>query len=106
MVAASEMAFAGGLGLDLDLGAVPTAAEPDLVARAFAEHPSRYLLEIAPDDLEAVQEILGTLPHAVVGTVQETPTVTLHSGTEKTSIELERLRTAWSGDPSPGSESA
>ena len=52
-------------------------------------------------------EILGTLPHAVVGTVQEAPTVTLHSGTEKTSIELERLREAWSGDAvAPGSEPA
>jgi phosphoribosylformylglycinamidine (FGAM) synthase-like enzyme len=97
MVAASEMAFAGGLGLDLDLGAVPTTNEADLVARAFAEHPSRYLLEIAPGDLDAVR---------VIATVQEHPTVTLHSGTEKISIELERLREAWSGDASPGSEPA
>jgi phosphoribosylformylglycinamidine synthase II len=106
MVAASEMAFAGGLGLDLDLGAVPTTNEADLVARAFAEHPSRYLLEIAPGDLDAVREILGELPHDVIATVQEHPTVTLHSGTEKISIELERLREAWSGDASPGSEPA
>jgi phosphoribosylformylglycinamidine synthase len=100
------MAFAGGLGLDLDLGAVPTTNEADLVARAFAEHPSRYLLEIAPGDLDAVREILGELPHGVIATVQEHPTVTLHSGTEKISIELERLREAWSGDASPGSEPA
>ena len=107
MVAASEMAFAGGLGLDLDFGAVPTASEADLVARAFAEHPSRYLLEIAPDDLDAVREILGELPHDVIATVQDTPTITLHSGTDKISIELERLREAWSGDAvAPGSEPA
>jgi phosphoribosylformylglycinamidine synthase II len=106
MVAASEMAFAGGLGLDLDLDAVPTRDDADLLARAFAEHPSRYLLEVEPNALDTVQAQLAELPHAVIGTVLDEETVTLHGGGERTPVELERLRTAWAGVQRPGTESS
>ncbi len=69
LVAAAEMAFSGRLGLALDLDAVPVAqgAEVPLLARAFAEDASRYLLEVAESDLPALAQALGTAPHAVVG---------------------------------------
>ncbi len=44
LVAATEMAFAGGLGLELRLPAGPGVL--------FSEEPSRYLLELAPRDLD------------------------------------------------------
>jgi hypothetical protein len=63
------MAFSGRLGLALDLDAVPVAqgAEVPLLARAFAEDASRYLLEVAESDLPALAQALGAAPHAVVG---------------------------------------
>ena len=68
LVAAIEMAFSGGIGVDLDLDAVPTEGTASATARAFAEDPSRYLLEVAESDLEKLSDHLGDLPHAVIGT--------------------------------------
>jgi phosphoribosylformylglycinamidine (FGAM) synthase-like enzyme len=69
LVAAIEMAFSGGLGVEVDLDAVPTESGRAVgpVARAFAEDPSRYLLEVAEGDLEAIADVFGDLPHAVIG---------------------------------------
>ena len=104
MVAAVEMAFAGGLGLDLDLDAVEARDDADLVARAFAEHPSRYLLEIEPDDLASVQEALESVSNAVVATVSDEPVVKVRAAGDSVSIDLDRLREAWSGQPNTGTE--
>ena len=68
MVAAIEMAFSGGLGLDLDLDAIPTEGGISMAARAFSENPSRYLLEVAESDLPKLSRHLGDVPHAVIGT--------------------------------------
>ena len=37
------------------------------MARAFAEDPSRYLLEVEDADLPAVEALLADVPHGVVG---------------------------------------
>jgi phosphoribosylformylglycinamidine synthase len=70
LVAAIEMAFSGGLGVEVDLDAVPVepGRQAGPVARAFAEDPSRYLLEVAASDLDAIADMFGDLPHAVIGT--------------------------------------
>ena len=70
LVAAAEMAFAGRIGLDLDLTNLPVAGEPNLAAKCFAENPARYLLEVAPADLDAAIRGLrdAGVPFAQVGT--------------------------------------
>jgi phosphoribosylformylglycinamidine synthase len=67
LVAAAEMAFSGGLGLSLDLEAMPVDGEVTLLSRCFAEDASRYLLEVEEKDLAALAEALGDVPHAVIG---------------------------------------
>jgi len=68
LVAAAEMAFAGDVGLELDLSSVP--GERDAFAAAFSETPSRYLLEVEPSRLDAVLAALSAagIVHARVGT--------------------------------------
>jgi phosphoribosylformylglycinamidine synthase len=68
LVAAAEMAFAGGIGADLDLSHVPGAHEASIAA--FSETPSRYLLEIDPARLDAALGALSAagVVHARVGT--------------------------------------
>ncbi len=66
-VAAAEMAFAGEVGAELDISLVPTRDGADATARLFGESPSRLLLEVMPDRLASLHDILGDLPHAVVG---------------------------------------
>ena len=91
LVAAAEMAFAGGVGLRVDLHAMPAAAGLDTWALAFAEDPSRYLLEVEPSHLSEVQRRLASIPHAVIGRFEDTGSLTV-SGER---LDLDTLRADW-----------
>jgi phosphoribosylformylglycinamidine synthase len=83
LVAASEMMFGGGLGLDLQL-------EDDSLC--FSETPSRYLLEVRPENLESLQQHFEDAPCAVIGKFNETNTVTLGDA----SWSIDELFRTWS----------
>jgi phosphoribosylformylglycinamidine synthase len=91
LVAAAEMAFAGGIGLRLDLHAMPTTGTMDAWQRAFAEDPSRYLIEVAPSRLAELQRSLGSLPHAVIGRFEDSG----HLAVAGETLALDDLRTDW-----------
>ena len=93
LVAAAEMAFAGGVGLDLDLTAMP--GDLDAVTRCFAETPARYLLEIAADKLNEAKRQLqdAGVPAIEVGRFADHDRLTLAEA--QLDAELDALRTAW-----------
>jgi phosphoribosylformylglycinamidine synthase len=93
LVAASEMAFSGGLGLSLDLDAMPVDGEVPLLARCFAEDSSRYLLEVDAKDLKKLAKQLGDVPHAVVGEFNASGELALAGASTKVAA----LGAAWSG---------
>ncbi len=93
LVAAAEMAFAGDIGLRLDVSDLPIEGTPSLHERLFAENPSRYLLEVAQEDLDRVQTHLGDLPWAVIGNFDETTALSLSD--ISFNVELKELRSAW-----------
>jgi phosphoribosylformylglycinamidine synthase len=101
LVAAAEIAFAGRIGLRLDLGAVPTPLHQSLptAALCFAETPSRYLLEIAPQHLADVTAILNHLavPFAPIGALIDQPNLIVRSPKNTTLLDapLDPLRQAW-----------
>jgi len=95
LVAAAEMALAGDLGLDLDVSALPVRGSVDLTARLFAESPSRYLLEVREQDVAMAQRVLGALPHAVIGTANDSRRFTLNEA--GIDVDVESLRRAWQG---------
>jgi phosphoribosylformylglycinamidine synthase len=67
-VAAAEMAFAGGLGIEIELAQVPDGpADVSL----FNEGPSRFLAEVRPEDGPAFEAALGDAPWTKVGRVTE-----------------------------------
>jgi len=69
-VAAAEMALAGRLGLDLALAPLPRAAEVDRDDVAlFSESAGRFLVEVAPEDALAFEELLAGIPHGCLGQV-------------------------------------
>ncbi len=98
-VAAAEMAFAGGLGLQIALGYVPQAIEPGAEAAAeldalqkrmpkqdlhplvtlaaadvvllFSESNTRFLCEVCPEDKDAFEAAMAEVPHAIIGQVTE-----------------------------------
>jgi phosphoribosylformylglycinamidine synthase II len=101
LVAAAEMAFAGRVGLELDLAALPVApgASPSLAAMCFAESPSRYLLEVAPAKLDRVLRALreANVAFAQVGSLNTTDRLTLRTPREGRQLDagLDDLRNAW-----------
>jgi phosphoribosylformylglycinamidine synthase len=67
-VAAAEMAFAGELGLTIDLSLVPRAVEADRDEFIlFSESPSRLLLEVPPEKETLLAEALKGFPAARIG---------------------------------------
>jgi phosphoribosylformylglycinamidine synthase len=93
LVAAAEMAFAGDLGLHLDLATIRARGELSITAECFAETPGRYLLEIRRADLVAVDQVLGDVPFTVIGEFDDSATLTLAGADVE--IDTAELRDAW-----------
>ncbi len=101
-VAAAEMAFAGELGIDLDVGAVTIPGlEPGYDAdavRAFSESCTRFLVEVAPEHAADFERAFASLPCRRVGAVIAEPRLRLRSGsTVLTDLALESTRQAFTG---------
>ncbi|MEM8737618.1 MAG: AIR synthase-related protein [Planctomycetota bacterium] len=101
--AAAEMAFAGRVGLDLDLTHLPSATDQtpalSLTEKCFAETPSRYLLEVEPPNLDAVIKALrgAGCPFAQIGTFADHANLTLRTADRGQifTAPLDDLRAAW-----------
>jgi phosphoribosylformylglycinamidine synthase len=102
-VALAEMAFAGGLGASVSLRDVPCEddAAHDLVL-LFAESPSRFLLEVPPQNYAAFADLVGSLPMGRLGEVMpsEGPAGTRLSvtGLDRTTVidaHVDDLKMAW-----------
>ncbi|MFO7955796.1 MAG: phosphoribosylformylglycinamidine synthase subunit PurL [Candidatus Brocadiia bacterium] len=100
LAAAAEMAFAGGIGMELELAAVPydgpEAQRLDPVL-CFAESNSRFLVEVAPDRREEFEQTCGDLPIGLIGrtTAEQSLTVRGIDGNTLFTDGLERLKAAW-----------
>ena len=66
LAAVAEMLIGAGGALGASLEGAPDAAE------LFGEAPSRYILEIPAASLAAAQDALGDLPHAIIGSINDT----------------------------------
>jgi phosphoribosylformylglycinamidine synthase len=90
------MAFAGEVGVELDLAKVPVRGTPDAGRRLFGETPSRFLLEVLPSQRAAVTALLAGIPHAVIGrTLGERALVVTDGGRPVLRHELSALRAAF-----------
>lgn len=99
LVAAAEMAFAGQVGLDLELDALIREGQLDRISACFAETPSRYLLEVRPENLDTVIRLLrdSGAHFAQVGTFAQHDRLTLRHGRDGhvLNISLDELRQTW-----------
>ncbi len=100
LVAAAEMAFAGGIGLDLDLRRFNADAAVATPVACFAEGPSRYLLEVLPSTFDRVTRVLeqAGLPFAEIGTFTDHDRLILRdadSPDEIVSEPIEALEDTW-----------
>ncbi len=101
LVAAAEMAFAGRLGLELDLSNVPAADALSVEAACFSETPSRYLLEVAPDDLDATCRLLreAGVPFGQIGRFSDSGRLAARTAGRGKVIDepIESLLRTWKG---------
>ncbi|MBN2376229.1 MAG: phosphoribosylformylglycinamidine synthase subunit PurL [Sedimentisphaerales bacterium] len=71
-VALAEMAFAGGLGMDVNLSGVPVGRDVGKNYQIlFSESPSRLVLEVHPDDIGKLAKILRNVRFAEIGKVTD-----------------------------------
>lgn len=106
-VAAAEMALAGLLGVSLDLSPVPrepVELDPGQIHTIllFSELPSRFLLEIAPEQQAAFEQHMheySVQDLARIGYVSDTGRFVV-SDREQVLIDLpiEALQAAWKGE--------
>jgi phosphoribosylformylglycinamidine (FGAM) synthase-like enzyme len=109
-VAAAEMAFAGSLGLDLRLAAVPERPrvaqhsgfekgfDPD-ATRLYSESCSRFLCEVAEGSATEFERAIGAFPSTHVGDVSGSGRlrVTGSAGKLLFDVDIEDLRRAHRG---------
>ncbi len=105
-VAAAEMAFAGGVGVELNLAAVPVdlrgarAAKGTLAVPVggllFAESAGRFLVEVAPDNREAFCRAVKDLPFGELGRVTDSGRILIHAGDAAViDLPIDTAKTAW-----------
>ncbi len=97
-IAAAEMAFAGGLGLEIDLKQVPlgeTITRDDYIV--FTESNSRFLVEVAPAHQADFEKVMAGSSCACIGRVNETKKLTIKGlqGKSVASAAISDLKEAW-----------
>jgi len=68
-VAIAETAFAGGLGMEIDLNAVPCEGVFDEGTLLFSESAGRFVVTVDPADCERFEKIMEGHPFAKIGVV-------------------------------------
>ncbi|UCF88335.1 MAG: phosphoribosylformylglycinamidine synthase subunit PurS [bacterium] len=95
-VALAEMAFAGEVGLVVDLNAVPATGDLRDDELLFSETASRLLVEVAPSDAPQFEEAMGETAWARIGTCTEEKQLVVKKGDGKVlSLSLEEMKEAW-----------
>ncbi len=98
-VAAAEMAFAGALGMELNLAGVPVpmdAPAPSAAALLFGESAGRFLVEVSPANYDAFLRIVKDLPFGELGHVTAGANVVIKNAS-KTLIDvpIAEAKKAW-----------
>jgi phosphoribosylformylglycinamidine synthase len=95
-VAAAEMAFASGFGLELDLQKVPAKDVSRNDFLLFSESNSRFLIEVAPEDQKLFEELMGKYSKQI-GKVTKEPKLHIKGLDGQTVVDapLDKLRQSW-----------
>jgi phosphoribosylformylglycinamidine synthase len=97
-VAAAEMAFAGGLGMTVNLKNVPLA-EPidrdDFIL--FSESNTRFIAEVAPADKPEFERMMAGIAFAEIGRVTDSDKFEVHgrNGNMVLNASISELKEAW-----------
>jgi phosphoribosylformylglycinamidine synthase len=96
-VALAETAFAGGLGMEIDLGKVPATGVDRDDLLLFSESQSRFVVTISPDKKKAFEKAFEGIAYGLVGevTLASVFRATGLSGREIIRADIQDLKKAW-----------
>ena len=87
-VAAAEMAFAGGVGVELKL-------RNESTVELFSESNTRFLVEVPQAQAATFASVLGSLPNQLVGKTVPRNTVGFKTSGNSIEASLQELKSAW-----------
>ncbi|MCP4375596.1 MAG: phosphoribosylformylglycinamidine synthase subunit PurL [bacterium] len=94
-VAAAEMAFSGGLGIELELASDSATGDQALL---FGEDAGRFLVEITPENRDAFIQATNALPVKELGRVTDTGQIIIKSAQGTLiDIPIKETKAAWQG---------
>ena len=89
-------AMAGGLGLEVDLSAVPVKTPLRSDRLLYSESAGRFIVTVAPDRREAFESLFKGLPVACLGQVTGAPVLSIRRGGDPVlELTVPALKTAW-----------
>jgi phosphoribosylformylglycinamidine synthase len=96
-VAAAEMAFAGGLGVDIDLTPVAEACRlNDPAVLLYSESTTRFLIEATPESASRLEAMFAGLPFTRIGWVTSSNRVQCRLGSDGLiDADYSELKSAW-----------
>jgi phosphoribosylformylglycinamidine synthase len=95
-VAAAEMAFAGGFGVDVDLQAIPCEGDLHEAELLFSESNTRFLCEVRPENVAAFEAAVAGAAYGQIGRVTDGDLLQLHAGPAMVvESNLATLKEAW-----------
>ncbi|MFC1588548.1 AIR synthase-related protein, partial [Planctomycetota bacterium] len=96
-VALAEMAFAGGLGLEVHLKEVPVGESLTNEQIMFSESNSRFLVEVKPEDEAAFESLVPDVCCAKIGRSNNLDQLTIYDLENQLASEIDiwKLKTNW-----------
>jgi len=96
-VALAQTAFAGELGMEIDLAKLPVEGISRNDKALFSESPGRFVITIPPASRDRFEYLFEETAHACIGKVTGTNvfTVTGMNGTEVIRENISSLKEAW-----------
>ncbi len=95
-VALAETAFAGDLGMVIDLDVVPSEGIDRLDYLLFSETPSRFVVTVKPSDTARFEELMAGTDFAAVGRVNSVKHLVMGYRTKTIMNEpIDELKAAW-----------
>ena len=97
-MAAAEMSLAGGLGMELGIKDVPTngrGMREDTIL--FSESPTRFIVEVSPDDYRGFKRVMKGIPCGLLGKVRSDTSLIIRGKRGRPIIfeDIHGLKEAW-----------
>ena len=97
-VAISEMAIAGRIGAEIDLGKIVQEKNLRSDELLFSESNSRFLIEISPEKKKQFEKKMKEIPFATIGKTTNNKKLIISKGHKKLAeVELKTLTEHWKG---------